>query len=175
MNEQRERAELETVLASTMFTRAPDLSKILRYICEKHLSNQADKIKEYTIAVEALGRGPDFRPEEDSIVRVQAARLRKHLKRYYETDGADHPLQIRISAAGYKPEFVDVGSPESSSVASESDVAGVLEHAGAPRSRPSRRKLVLMLALVAAAAIVAVTLKRTPVANSTPAPGPPSR
>jgi hypothetical protein len=106
MNEQTERAELKAVLSSTLFARAPYLSRILKYVCEKHFSNQADTIKEYSIGVEALGRGPDFRPGEDSIVRVQAARLRKHLKRYYETDGASHPLQIGISATGYKPEFV---------------------------------------------------------------------
>ena len=111
MNRQRERAELETVLSSTLFVRAPDLSKILRHVCERHFSNEADSIKEYSIAVEALGRGPNFRPEEDSIVRVQAARLRKHLKKYYETDGVDHPLQIRISATGYKPEFMHAGGP----------------------------------------------------------------
>ena len=100
------------MLASTLFARAPDLSKILKHVCERHFSNQADTIKEYSIAVEALGRGPDFRPEEDSIVRVQAARLRKHLKKYYETDGVDHTLQLRISATGYRPEFVDSGRLE---------------------------------------------------------------
>jgi hypothetical protein len=106
MNEQLERSELNSILASTMFARAPDLSKILKYVCEQHFSNQADTIKEYSIAVEALGRGPNFSPGEDSIVRVQAARLRKHLRRYYETDGANHTLQIGISATGYKPEFL---------------------------------------------------------------------
>src|ERR1035438_9877352 len=106
MNEQLERSELDTVLASTMFSRAPDLSRILKYVCEQHFSNQVDTIKEYSIAVEALGRGPGFSPGEDSIVRVQAARLRKHLKRYYETDGVNHPVRIGISATGYRPEFV---------------------------------------------------------------------
>lgn len=112
MNEQLERSELNSILASTMFTRAPDLSKILKYVCEQHFSNQADTIKEYSIAVEALGRGPNFSPGEDSIVRVQAARLRKHLRRYYETDGANHTLQIGISATGYKPEFFLVPKAE---------------------------------------------------------------
>jgi hypothetical protein len=50
MNEQRERGELEVVLASTLFLRAPDLSKILKYVCERHFSNQADAIKEYSVA-----------------------------------------------------------------------------------------------------------------------------
>lgn len=72
----------------------------------------------------ALGRGPDFRPEEDSIVRVQAARLRKHLKKYYETDGARHPVQIRIPPTGYKPEFVYVQREHSGAVSASPDAEG---------------------------------------------------
>jgi hypothetical protein len=123
-NEDRERSELEAVLASTLFMRAPDLSKILKYVCEKHFANQHDEIKEYNIALEALRRGPDFRPEEDSIVRVQAARLRKHLKKYYETDGARHPVQIRIPSTGYKPEFVYVQREHSAAVYASPDAVG---------------------------------------------------
>jgi len=191
MNERRERAELDAVLASTLFARAPDLSKILKHVCERRFSNQAGAIKEYSIAVEALGRGPDFRPEEDSIVRVQAARLRKHLKRYYETDGARHPLQIRISTTGYKPEFVDAGTQKEWAAGAAEDrnsnrgpaSAPAVPHSletlqppgalgesgpavvseggaspdrrGAPRSGPSRRKLVFTLALIVAALIAA--------------------
>jgi hypothetical protein len=43
INEERERSELEAVLASTLFARAPDLSKILKYVCEKHFANQDDE------------------------------------------------------------------------------------------------------------------------------------
>jgi len=133
------------VLASTLFLRAPDLSKILKYVCERHFSNQADAIKEYSVAVEALGRGPSFRPEEDSIVRVQAARLRKQLKRYYETDGADHAVQIRISSTGYRPEFVYTRAAEDrvdwvavldeSSPVATSENGTALARPGAPRPR----------------------------------------
>jgi hypothetical protein len=166
MNQQRERAELDVVLASTLFLRARDLSKILKYVCEKRFSNQTDAIKEYSVAVEALGRGPNFRPEEDSIVRVQAARLRKQLKRYYETDGVDHDLQIRISSTGYKPEFVFTGTPEGPiAEAAILDEPGpvvisgngtALDRPGAPRSRSPRRKLALTTALVATASILAI-------------------
>jgi hypothetical protein len=166
MNQQRERAELEVVLASTLFLRARDLSKILKYVCERHFSNQTDAIKEYSVAVEALGRGPDFRPEEDSIVRVQAARLRKQLKRYYETDGVEHALQVRISPTGYKPEFVATRTPAGpvaeSAFLVEPGPAIIPENGTAlnrpagPRPRSSRRMLALALALVAAASVLAV-------------------
>jgi hypothetical protein len=157
-NEDRERTELDAVLTSTLFARAPDLSKILRYVCEKHFASLADAIKEYNIAVEALGRGPDFRPDADSIVRVQAARLRKHLKKYYETDGAGHRVQIRISASGYKPEFVHAVVLDGQSVipvetrGAEDDDSG--ENGGPidAEARPplSRKWLYWLLALVAA-------------------------
>jgi hypothetical protein len=124
MNEERERSELEAVLASTLLARAPNLSKILKYVCEKHFASQDDEIKEYNIGLGTLGRGPDFRPEEDSIVRVQAARLRKHLKKYYETDGARHRVQIRIPAAGYKPEFIYVQPAENGHISVSPDAEG---------------------------------------------------
>src|ERR1039458_6848561 len=68
-----EKAELGRILGSRPFLRAPTLSKMLAYICEKHFVGQADRIKEYNIAVEALGRGSDFDSGGDSIVRVEAA------------------------------------------------------------------------------------------------------
>jgi hypothetical protein len=168
MNEQLERSELDTVLASTMFSRAPDLSRILKYVCEQHFSNQADAIKEYSIAVEALGRGPGFSPGEDSIVRVQAARLRKHLKRYYETDGVNHPVRIGISATGYRPEFVwikplDAPVPDASGERSSNGERVETSALIAPepgRARPSRKLvsplglMALVLSLVAVGAIV---------------------
>ena len=104
-NFKRERAELEAVLNSGVFDRAPLLSQFLCYICDKYFAGQAEEIKEYNIAVEALGRGAEFDHAQDSIVRVEAFRLRKRLAQYYESDGAGHELQITVPAGGYVPEF----------------------------------------------------------------------
>lgn len=101
------RAELGTVLASDVFSRAPSLGQFLRYICRKALDGQADHIKEYNVAVEAFGRQPDFDQKEDAIVRVEAHRLRKRLKHYYETEGAGHAIQIMVPPGQYVPVFVD--------------------------------------------------------------------
>ena len=72
-------------------TRAPNLASFLRYVCEMQLSGRADGIKEYNIGVEALGRPSDFDQKKDSIVRVEAHRLRKRLADFYEQEGASHP------------------------------------------------------------------------------------
>jgi Malectin domain len=101
-----ERAELETVLASGVFSRSPNLAKMLRYIGLKYLEGQQGSIKEYNIGVEALERPPDFDPKRDSIVRVEAVRLRQKLKQYYETEGADHAVVISLQVGHYFPRFL---------------------------------------------------------------------
>ena len=100
-----ERAAVERLLASGIFDRSPSLAIFLRYICSKYLENKADDIKEYSIAVEALGRRPDFDQKRDAIVRVEAHRLRKRLQQYYEGKGSDEPLQIVIPPGSYAPQF----------------------------------------------------------------------
>src|SRR5271170_1801138 len=101
-----ERAELQAVQASALFQRAPNLSRILSYICQKHFQSESANLKEYNIAVEALGRPPDFDPQADAIVRVDAHLLRKRLHLYYEREGKHHDLKIVLPSGQYAPEFV---------------------------------------------------------------------
>ncbi|HOL70579.1 MAG TPA: malectin domain-containing carbohydrate-binding protein [Bryobacteraceae bacterium] len=105
-NFEAERAELEAVLSSRIFTRAPSLSRILSYVCQKYFEGDTNSIKEYNIGVEALGRGPDFQPSTDSIVRVEFSRLRKRLQEFYQTEGKDRPLELQLAPSGYMPRFV---------------------------------------------------------------------
>lgn len=104
------RAELDAILSSKLFARASSLSKILQYVCEKAFRGEQDSIKEYNIAVEALGRDANFDPVNDSIVRVEAYRLRKRLAKYYETEGASHTFRIALSESGYIPLFQKVAA-----------------------------------------------------------------
>jgi len=104
--EEKYKAELEAVLQSDLFAHAPSLAQFLSYICTRFFDGQVSAIKEYCIAVEALGRPPDFDQKKDSIVRVEAHRLRKRLSQYYEGEGASHSLQIVIPAGQYVPQFV---------------------------------------------------------------------
>ena len=92
----QERNELETILASGILNRAPNLAQLLTYVCAKYFEGAGEQIKEYNIAVEALGRPADFDQKRDSIVRVEAHRLRKRLREYYISDGAGHQVRIEI-------------------------------------------------------------------------------
>jgi Malectin domain len=107
----QQRHELESILASGILNRAPNLAHLLTYVCTKYFEGTADQIKEYNIAVDALGRPADFDQKRDSIVRVEAHRLRKRLREYYEADGADHAIRIDIPPGQYAPRFVASGTP----------------------------------------------------------------
>ena len=57
---EKEKLELDTILASGIFSRAPNLAELLTYICRKYFEGAAEEIKEYNIAVEAFRRPPEF-------------------------------------------------------------------------------------------------------------------
>jgi hypothetical protein len=106
-----ERLELQTVL-ETVLNRSSNMKRLLLYICERYFNGQAADIKEYSIAVDAFGRSPEFDPAVDSIVRVEAFRLRVKLARYYQQKGARHRVQIVLPAGGYVPQFIHLPADE---------------------------------------------------------------
>jgi hypothetical protein len=136
-----QRAELQAVLRSQEFVRAPKLAQLLTYLCEKLFAGEAAQIKEYSIGVEVFNRGSSFDQDSDSIVRVEANRLRKRLAEYYAGDGAPHTLQITIPVGQYVPRFEprDVPRPEpvkppDASVPSSEGLAGGVEKRSSWRS-----------------------------------------
>jgi hypothetical protein len=102
----QEKSELNAVLSSGILDRAPTLAQLLTYICSKYFEGATEEIKEYNIAVQALGRPPDFDQKRDSIVRVEAHKLRRRLHEYYEAEGAHHEIRIEIPPGQYAPKFV---------------------------------------------------------------------
>ena len=107
-----ERAELDAILSSGMFGRTNNLVRLLTYVCEKHFEGATGDIKEYNIAVQALGRPSDFDPQVDTIVRVTAHALRKRLDDYYRSEGADHTIRIALPPGGYIPKFTRINEIE---------------------------------------------------------------
>jgi hypothetical protein len=128
----QEKNELRLVLASGLFDRSPNLELLLKYVCEKYFEGAADAIKEYNIAVEALGRRPGFDPKRDSIVRVEAHRLRKRLRGYYEAEGATHSVRIDIPSGQYGPQFVHQHPPQFSLSQEAVVVPAILESSAVP-------------------------------------------
>jgi hypothetical protein len=109
-DQEAQRAELEAVLQSPQFRRAPTLAHLLSYLCDKLFAGEAHQIKEYSVGLEVFHRPASFDQNADSIVRVQANRLRKRLAEYYAGEGSSHPLQITIPVGQYVPRFLSAAS-----------------------------------------------------------------
>jgi PAS domain S-box-containing protein len=99
------RAALERMVASESFRTCPQLAAFLRFVIEATLRGESAHLKGYTIAVEALGRSGDFDPQQDPIVRVEAARLRRVIQHYYAGSGAKDLLVIDVPRGRYVPTF----------------------------------------------------------------------
>ncbi|MGA7340588.1 MAG: malectin domain-containing carbohydrate-binding protein [Terracidiphilus sp.] len=110
-----ESEEIEAVLSSEAFSGSPSLSRLLRYLCNNHFSEDRGALNEYRIGVEALGRPLDFDPAKNSSIRVEVHRLRAKLRGYYETEGANHPIRITLEEGHYRLQFVRRGEVRDSS------------------------------------------------------------
>lgn len=100
--------QVQRILESKTFCNSHTLSQLLRFIVAKAQAPDAERLKEYTVGVEAFGRPQDFDPKIDPIVRVQTHRLRQKLKEYYESDGQNDPIRIEIPKGSYLPVFENV-------------------------------------------------------------------
>jgi hypothetical protein len=99
------RAALARLIASGALGKSGQLAHFLTYVVEETLAGRAERIKAYTIAVDALGRDARFDPQADPIVRVEAGRLRRALESYYATAGRDEPIVIELPRGSYIPVF----------------------------------------------------------------------
>src|SRR5690242_2958227 len=98
-------AQLERILQSQILQGSESLRAFLRFVVKKARDQQEDQLKEYTIATEVFGRGDQYSPRTDSVVRVQASRLRSKLQEYYFTEGKADEVLIDLPKGHYTPSF----------------------------------------------------------------------
>jgi len=98
-------AQLERILKSPALATSPSLCRFLRFIVEETLAGRSGSIKEYSLGVNVFGRGDEFNPRLDPIVRVQARNLRGRIARYYSGEGAADPVAIELPKGAYVPVF----------------------------------------------------------------------
>jgi hypothetical protein len=96
---------LESILADARFAAAPQMSAFLNYVVRQTLAGEADRIKAYTVGVDALGKPDTFDPQNDPSVRVLAKRLRTFLDEYNVRTSAA-PLYIELRPGSYRPLFL---------------------------------------------------------------------
>jgi hypothetical protein len=124
---------LEVLLRTPPFVRSPKLARFLRFVVEEELAGRGTTIKAYTIATQALGRGPDFDPSLDPSVRVEAGRLRRALEEVYAQHAEGVEVRVSVPVGGYRPRF---GTMEAASDIAEDAPA---PEPGAPPPRAADR------------------------------------
>lgn len=99
------RQHVQRVSASSVFAQAPVLCKLLEYLVEQTLAGKCAALKEYVVGVEVFNRGASFDPRTDTIVRVQARRLRSRLEEYYQGPGHMDGMRIEVPKGQYAASF----------------------------------------------------------------------
>lgn len=95
---------LEAVLSTDKFEAAPQMSAFLRYVVEQAADGNQNRIKAFTVAVDALGKPDSFDPQNDPVVRVLAGRLRAALAAYND-ENSDALIVITMTPGSYVPSF----------------------------------------------------------------------
>ena len=100
--------QIEMALAhleqSAAFRSSPRHRALLRHLVARMLDDDLATLKESVIAVEVFGRPvASFDPKFDTIVRVEARRLRMRLTSYYRDEGEAMPIRIELPVGSYVP------------------------------------------------------------------------
>lgn len=156
------RAQIERIVGSSELAGSVRLCDFLRYVVEETLCGRGTRIKGLTIAQAVFGADASFDPDSNSIVRVEAGRLRRRLKEYYAGDGQRDPILVEIPKGSYAPEFKRIPGH-----------VGRVTEVHPPADSSSNRRLALVLAALAIVAAVAWTMtgeeadrRVTPIATS---------
>lgn len=94
--------QVERILHSETLQNSETLKRLLRFLAEKSARGESGRLKEYTVAVDALDKPSTYDPRHDSAVRIQMGRLRLKLAEYYRTEGKDDALIVDLPKGHFK-------------------------------------------------------------------------
>ena len=155
---ERDRSEVQSALARLLacdeFLKSAQPAQFLKFIVEETLAGRGDRLKGYTIAVSALGQRSDFDPQSNSLVRVQASRLRKMLEQYYRGPGSQDSVRIVLSSGSYKPRFEGRSGGPTSAAKEEGERSASRRRFGWPCARRFATIFLTVSLAIASAAFV---------------------
>ena len=161
------RAELDRVMSSPEFEVPDRARKFLAYIVEEALAGRGDRIKGYSIALEVFGRDASFEAQSDPVVRIEAARIRRALERYYLVAGQSNPIIITMPKGGYVPAFCR-GNPDKARPANVAHSHDNISGNEGRKTQPWQIVTLVATGLILAAIVLATFLSVSDSALSTP-------
>jgi len=94
------REQARKIEKSGALGRSRSYARLLEFLID---SSQAGRVpKELEIAMGVFGKGADFDPSQDSMVRVYAHNLRQKLEHFYATDGRAEPRRLMLARGEYR-------------------------------------------------------------------------
>jgi Flp pilus assembly protein TadD len=97
-------SELARITRSRSFQGSRRHQQLLRHLVEQAVAGNTGALKEQVLAIEVFERPPgSLDPTRDTIVRVEARRLRQRLGRYYADEGSGATLEIHLPVGSYVP------------------------------------------------------------------------
>jgi hypothetical protein len=100
--DERMLSQVDRILHSDTLRTSEVLRRLLKFLAEKSVSGEAEHLKEYTVAIDALDKPSTYDPRHDSAVRIQVGRLRQKLAEYYRTEGKDDATIVDLPKGRFK-------------------------------------------------------------------------
>ena len=97
------KAFMDQVRASGVLGRSARRDALLEHLLLSEVKGEGDRLKGYSIGLDVLGKGEDFDPSQDSIVRVEMGRLRDALLLFEASDHARNVIEVEIPRGTYRP------------------------------------------------------------------------
>jgi hypothetical protein len=128
---------LEKISSIRTFRFAERQQSFLRYIVRETLDGRAAQLKEYSIGIAVFGKGEAFDPRLDSIVRVEARKLRARLAKYAETEGKNDSVRFELPVGSYAPVFGSFAASPNAGLPK----AGLSKHVQHLSATPRKKRL----------------------------------
>src|SRR5262245_44668197 len=150
------REQAQKIERSGALGRSRSYARLLEFLVECSLKGRTPK--ELEIAMEVFGKGADFDPSQDSMVRVYAHNLRQKLDTYYANDGAAEPCQLTLARGEYRVSLAksgaaDVAAEAAASASAPAQPLVVAAPVAAPPPPDRRAWLALAAALLLAVGV----------------------
>jgi hypothetical protein len=156
------RDQLKKLLGSQHFLTSRRYPSLLRFVVEQTLNGQESALKERLLGIEVFHRDPGYDTNQDPVVRLSAAEVRKRIALYYQHPDHQSELVIGLNPGSYVPYFRPQQISQAAAISTSAEA--VADTVSIPASAPKRRwfPVAMSLAAVAVAASLGLYLLLQP-------------
>ncbi len=101
---------LDAAANSATFAGSDRLIGFLEYVVREELAGRGELIRAKTIAMDFYKYSSSEIEKRESVVRVDAGRLRRKLEEFYADEGADQNIRFQLPKGQYQPVFATVAA-----------------------------------------------------------------